>query len=417
MNELTLDEIITIMEEQFDPKRFVVRERYRFWSNMNRKPGETVQELAARIRQQAATCNFTAIKDPQDDSMRTKFICSIKNEAVIKALFKVKDDELTFSRAVEIAAETEEAAKAAKETTYGIGVVPVNKVVKSKFQKKQSNKKNGATKNDTKPCHRCGRAGHKPQDCPFRDTECYNCTKKGHLSAVCKSKTTQNKPTVGSITVRLPQTVSTTLRSEEDRLQVSVQVNNQPVKFDVDTGSRDSFCSKDVWEKVGKPTLEPPLYEYLTCTRNKIPVLGTFSAEVWMENSPTKATIKFNVWEDFGNLLGLKAIRTLKLNINDLFDEPLFSSINAVIEDMSSDLKLENSCKKVCAEFPDVFKEELGCLEDFELDVKFKSDATPLFCKPRTVPYAMLEDLNMAYEVGIKKGVWEKIHSLNMELQ
>ena len=145
----------------------------------------------------------------------------------------------------------------------------------------------------------------------------------------------------------------------------------------MDTGSRDSFCSKDIWEKVGKPTLEPPLCEYLTCTRNKIPVLGTFSTKVWMENSPTKATINCNVWEDFGNVLGLKAMRTLKLDINDLVNTPLLS------------------------------REELGCLKDFELDVKSKSDAKPVFCKPRTVPYAMLEDLNMAYEAGIKKGVWE----------
>ena len=108
------------------------------------------KRLAAKIRQQAATCDFTAITDPQEESMRTKCICSIKNEAVIKALFKVKDDELTFSRAVEIATETEEAAK---ETTYGIGAVSVNKVVKSKFQKKQSNKKSGASKSDTKPCY------------------------------------------------------------------------------------------------------------------------------------------------------------------------------------------------------------------------------------------------------------------------
>ena len=31
-------------------------------------------------------------------------------------MFKVKDDELTFSRAVEIAVETDDAAKVAKET-------------------------------------------------------------------------------------------------------------------------------------------------------------------------------------------------------------------------------------------------------------------------------------------------------------
>ena len=78
---------------------------------MQRKPGESVLELAARIRQAAASCNFTAIKDPLDEALRTRFICSITNEAVLKALFKVKDNELTFSRAVEIAVETEDAPK------------------------------------------------------------------------------------------------------------------------------------------------------------------------------------------------------------------------------------------------------------------------------------------------------------------
>ena len=41
-----------------------------------------------------------------------------------------------------------------------------------------------------------------------------------------------------------------------------------------------------------------------------------------------------------------------------------------------------------------------------ELEVKFKSEAKPVFCKPRTVPFALLEDLNQAYDEGIKKGIW-----------
>ena len=86
---------------------------------MQRKPGELVLELAERIRQAAATYNFTAVKDPLDEALRTRFICSINNEAVLKALFKVEDDELTFPRAVEIAVENEDAAKVAKETVYG----------------------------------------------------------------------------------------------------------------------------------------------------------------------------------------------------------------------------------------------------------------------------------------------------------
>ena len=60
---------------------------------MQRKPRESVLELAARIRHAAATCGFTAIKDSLNEAQRTCFFCSVNNEAVLKALFKVNDDE------------------------------------------------------------------------------------------------------------------------------------------------------------------------------------------------------------------------------------------------------------------------------------------------------------------------------------
>ena len=100
INKLTMPEIVNFMKEQFDPKLFIVRERFKFWSDMQRKPGETLQELAARIRQDAATCDFPSIEDPQDEALRQRFICSVNNEAVLNALFKVKDTDLTFARAV-----------------------------------------------------------------------------------------------------------------------------------------------------------------------------------------------------------------------------------------------------------------------------------------------------------------------------
>ena len=57
--------------------------------------------------------------------MRTSFICSIGNETVLKAVFKIFDEELTFSKAVKIAQDTEDAAKAAKERCYGFWQEPV----------------------------------------------------------------------------------------------------------------------------------------------------------------------------------------------------------------------------------------------------------------------------------------------------
>ena len=41
------------------------------------------------------------------------------------------------------------------------------------------------------------------------------------------------------------------------------------------------------------------------------------------------------------------------------------------------------------------------------LEIKFKTDASPVFCKPRFVPFAIQDDLVQAFEAGITKGVWK----------
>ena len=159
IHELTMNDIQTFMAEQFDPKRFVVRERFKFWSDMKRKPGETIPELASRIRQDAATCDFQSIKDPLDEALRTKFICSVDNEAVLKTLFKLKDDELKFSNAIRVAQEVEEAAKVAKETVHGQPSTSVQKVYHAKSKTSKAQEKKTA-------CFRCGNSGHFSKACP-----------------------------------------------------------------------------------------------------------------------------------------------------------------------------------------------------------------------------------------------------------
>ena len=41
--------------------------------------------------------------------------------------------------------------------------------------------------------------------------------------------------------------------------------------------------------------------------------------------------------------------------------------------------------------------------------MKFKPDAQPVFKKSRLVPFAIQDELNQAYDVGIGKGVWKPI--------
>ena len=81
INDADMTLLTEIMAEQFDPKLFVIRERYKFWSDLKRKPGETITQLAARIRQDALPGEFSAIDPPcQDVAICTRFArCRMKH--------------------------------------------------------------------------------------------------------------------------------------------------------------------------------------------------------------------------------------------------------------------------------------------------------------------------------------------------
>ena len=94
-------------------------------------------------------------------------------------------------------------------------------------------------------------------------------------------------------------------------------------------------------------------------------------------------------------------------------DEVLHSreSCNAVFDHLTVDGKLRNDCKKLCEDFPELWKPGLGCLKDVELEVEFKKDAMPVFCKESSIPRAIQDDLEKANEEGIAKGTWG-IHTI-----
>ena len=428
INESDMETLAQFMAEQYNPKLFVIRERYKFWSDLSRKHNESVTELAARIRQDAVTCDFGSITDSQDDAMCTRFICSVNNEAILKAIFKEKGDELTFAKAINIALEIEEANKVAKETvsfstpstnehTYSVKVHTPSRAYRQ-VRKRPS----GDVCNDTRsslnrsngpPCGRCGRKGHTGTTCHFKNTVCNYCNKLGHIERACYKK--KKDSTVHTVKPNNSDTLQTVkMVRSAPQLQQSISLDGHQTIFEIDTGAGDSFLSKSRWIKIGRPALQTTDKVYTSASGHKLPVLGVYKAKsvAVMHNNESSLDgkqIDFVVTDiPQLNLLGRDAIATLSISLDDMIHGKQSSLFicKSVYQCAES---LQSACKQMCNDFPDVFNDELGCLKDFELDIKFKPDVTPVFCKPRPVPFAIQDHLAQAYERGIAKGVWKPV--------
>ena len=322
IHELTMNDIQTFMAEQFDPKRFVVRERFKFWSDMKRKPGETIPELASRIRQDAATCDFQSILDPLDEALRTKFICSVDNEAVLKTLFKLKDDELKFSNAIRVAQEVEEAAKVAKETVHGQPSTSVQKVYHAKSKTSKTQEKKTA-------CFRCGNSGHFSKACPHIKAICSFCKKTGHLQSVCMSRLRNNK--LVKQQVKLVHKV----RCSVSPIYQTIRLNDHRIKFEIDSGASDTFCCEATWQTLGKPILQPVSVQYQVAEGSPLPVVGQFQSTASIDGKSPDVTFPVIVTKVPNlNLLGRLAMMKLKLtNLTDHLADTSFDG-----EEMEDDV-------------------------------------------------------------------------------
>ena len=304
IHELTMNDIQTFMAEQFDPKRFVVRERFKFWSDMKRKPGETIPELTSRIRQDAATCDFQSIKDPLDEALRTKFICSVDNEAVLKTLFKLKDDELKFSNAIRVAQEVEEAAKVAKSKT-------------SKTQEKKT------------ACFRCGNSGHFSKACPHIKAICSFCKKTGHLQSVCMSRLRDNK------LVKQQMKLVHKIQCSVSPIYQTIRLNDHRIKFEIDSGASDTFCCEATWQTLGKPTLQPVTIGYQVAEGSPLPVVGQFQSTASIDGKSPDVTFPV-IFTKVPNLNLLGRLAMMKLKLTNLTDHLADTSFDG--EEMEDDV-------------------------------------------------------------------------------
>ena len=80
------------------------------------------------------------------------------------------------------------------------------------------------------------------------------------------------------------------------------------------------------------------------------------------------------------NLLRNNAIKALSITIDEFF----FFKAQA-ISSSGIDWELQSAISKLCDDYADLFKPELVCLQEVELEIEFKSESIPIFMKSQFV--------------------------------
>ena len=178
----------------------------------------------------------------------------------------------------------------------------------------------------------------------------------------------------------------TIVRCSVSPIYQTIRLNDRRIKFEIDSGASDTFCCEATWQTLGKPTLQPVTVQYQVAEGSPLPVVGQFQSTASIDGKSPDVTFPIIVTKVPNlNLLGRLAMMKLKLTNNTslqvvqktLYMRHVFNYVESFL-----------------------LKSTLGCLKDFSLDIRFKSEAEPIFKKPRPVPFSILQDL-------IKRGVWE----------
>ena len=231
---------------------------------------------------------------------------------------------------------------------------------------------------------------HRANVCRFKSATYNFCKKTGHLELVCRKKAKQ--PVKRSNHQELVHAVSGDEESLS-KLEVQIKIRGMDHAVELDTATNGNFLTERVWKQLGRSSFEEPKWRYESASKHSIPVLGTFVGKTKVSKSAKEHDIRYIVSKipDL-NLLGRDTMKRMGISVDQVLHTTPSSKgsgtdTKAVFGHLNLDKSLHDACQRLCDKFPDLWKAELGCLKDVEVEVKFKTDAKPGFRKARAVPF------------------------------
>ncbi|XP_057685312.1 uncharacterized protein K02A2.6-like [Corythoichthys intestinalis] len=174
---------------------------------------------------------------------------------------------------------------------------------------------------------------------------------------------------------------------------VTPKLEGHPVKMQIDTGSQASLVSYHLYKQCLRHLpLRPSDTVFKAYTGHKVHMKGMTDITVQCKDQTAKLPV-YVTKGNFASIMGRLWINALRVNWLEVRQ----------LSDGSSQLQV------ILDKNEEVFREELGSMEDITVKLHIKPGSKPVFMKARTVPYAIRDKVEADLDALVKSGFLEPV--------
>uniref|UniRef100_A0A8R1IES0 RNA-directed DNA polymerase n=1 Tax=Caenorhabditis japonica TaxID=281687 RepID=A0A8R1IES0_CAEJA len=399
--EVEFDETVKTLEQMFDIKKSLFS--HRFACINIARDDETPVEYTTKVN---SMCESAMLQDIDAEGWKVFFwlkgLDALRDKSARTYFIRYVEQKWEKKESVNVNDLCEEWKKLLRQNSVVQEMEQVDKAVRAVHTRKDFNRNHKKLWNREQSsgkvdeCWNCGKVGHRKPDCVQRLTKCFKCQKTGHLSKYCKSKGSKKAQSM----VVIESAAAEDVEVNALRQYVMVEVNDQLIEFQLDTGSDITLISRKDWMKVGEPELEKCPMKVKSASGNEVKLLGRAKVDFMLKGSAASAFVHVR---EHGNLLGLDWISK---------SSEMTYHMNMMVNELESS-DTESIGKELKEKFPEVFLEGLGTCTKEKAVLTVKDKSSPAFIGKRPVPYGALETVEQELDRLESLGVLKKVnHSL-----